>query len=148
MFERLFGAKKEKIEGVNSDKNSVEGVAHFDGTKTEIDLFQDKYGHLQDVFDENKLNQKISNIKERDIRENWKEESMKVSNERNHPKLGEEHSDWKGMEQSSPTDSTIYGKVEDPDLAELMQDEEDKKFIREFYDEEGDYEDEDHKRAA
>jgi hypothetical protein len=136
MFERLFGAKKKKIEGVNSDKNSVEGVAHFDGTKTEEDLLGVDNEYLQDGFDE-----KDAILKKNEGKRNWYWDdvsSAKVSNERNHPKIGEKHSNWKERE---------------PFALDLSEDDEetiDEKHLNalaESYDDEDDFEEE-HREAA
>jgi hypothetical protein len=143
MFEKWFGGKK-KVEGINSDKNSVEGVAHFDGTKTEKDLSQDENEHLQDKFDQNDSAKKVSDLRERDAQNfgtSWRESSMKVSNERNHPKLGEKHSDWK--EKAVFDEPLSKEEISDEHLDALMQQEENTKFVRDnFYPEEYD-EDED-----
>ncbi len=100
MFEKWFGGKK-KVEGINSDKNSVEGVAHFDGTKTEKDLAGDDFN---DVY--KKVEEKES-IEERERRMGLQTKrhsyshlnvAEKVSNERNKEKITELHSDWKEQE--------------------------------------------------
>ncbi|MEZ4114391.1 MAG: hypothetical protein R3B65_03055 [Candidatus Paceibacterota bacterium] len=72
----------------------MEGVAHFDGTKKEEDLFDDRYEGEQAKFDQNELSEKSSRLMEKEIKKssNWKELSTKVSNERTHPKLGDKNS--------------------------------------------------------
>ncbi len=150
MFEKLFGGKN-KREGINSDKSSIKGVAHFDGKKIEKDLFQDEHEHLQDKFDKNDSAEKISDLTKKEISKhstNWKELSTKVSNERTHPKLGEKHSDWK--EKSVFDEPLSKQEMSDEHLDSLMQQEEDKKFARDhFYPEEYDEsEDQDLEKAA
>ncbi|MDQ5883283.1 MAG: hypothetical protein QG654_196, partial [Patescibacteria group bacterium] len=56
--EKFFGGKK-KVEGVNSYKNSVEGVAHVDGSFEEnrFDSVKDA-DSLQDNFKDNKVSER------------------------------------------------------------------------------------------
>ncbi|MDQ5901612.1 MAG: hypothetical protein QG580_327 [Patescibacteria group bacterium] len=130
MFEKWFGGKK-KLEGINSDKNSMQGVAHFDGTKTEKDLLGDENDYLQDEFDKNDSVKKVSDLRQRDAQNfgtNWRESSMKVSNERNHPKLGEKHSDWKEKEPFAldlPEDDKTLNEKHLNAMAERYDDEDD-----------------------
>lgn len=138
MFEKWFGGKK-KVEGINSDKNSVEGVAHFDGTKTEKDLLGDKNDHLQDVFDKNDINSKIKKDKT-----NWyRDESgnTKSLNERKKIKLGEKHSDWKEQE---PFALDLSEEVEDKQTLN----EKHLNAMAERYDDEDDYEGGNFEKAA
>ncbi|MEZ4210918.1 MAG: hypothetical protein R3B39_01310 [Candidatus Paceibacterota bacterium] len=90
MFEKLFGKKLNNIKGKDSIQPSVNGFAHFDGTKKEEDLFDDRYEVEQAKFDK----KRVDELKEKGKR-NWywqDEQNSKVGNERTHPKLGDKKS--------------------------------------------------------
>ncbi len=146
MFEKWFGGKN-KVEGINSDKNSLEDVAHFDGTKTEKDLLQDDH-YSQDAFDVSETRQKKKDLMEKEnVRSstNWKELSTKVQNERNKPKLGDKRSGLQRGESLAEEEKSGQ-EISDENLEALMEHEEDAKFGRDHYYPE-EYEEDDRKAA-
>jgi hypothetical protein len=135
MFEKWFGGKK-KVEGINSDKNSVEGVAHFDGTKTEKE-FKSEADSMQDNFpsiDTRKYQPEVMHRDEyKDVRT-----SRNATNERSKQKITELHSDWKEQEPFA---------LNLPDEDEETIDEKHLNALAESYDDEDDFEEE-HRKAA
>ncbi len=97
MFEKLFGKKKQT-------RPAIEGVAHFDESILEEEKFDDGLDSIQTNFslEDGKKFKKEKISRDWDLDEvshdNIRE---KVSNERKHPKLGEQNSDWKEKESSA-----------------------------------------------
>lgn len=129
MFEGFFGRKKEKynpdgpaISG--AEKMAKIGVAHADEegvvlfgenvrTAEDADSIQDVHtaedaDSIQDDFD------KKDDISKKKIVKNDKDSgNYKVNNERNHPKIGERHSDWKEKGLFNESDMLIKEEIDE-----------------------------------
>lgn len=119
MFEKLFGRKREKIEGKDSDQPSVSGVAHIrEFSEEQMEGGDDLVSELEEKMD------RQSDLEAKEaLKESWEIDATrdentraKVKNERVKPKLGERRSDWK---DNRPVDESV---LDDSDSTEEILD--------------------------
>lgn len=147
MFEKWFKTNNKK-----EIKSSVEGVAHVDEGIFEEEKFDDKLDDIQENFKDNKVSKRnfhAGSRRKEEVGENWSvgvEKYLTKHENSRKPEYKDLHSDWK--EKSVFDEPLSKQEMSDEHLDSLMQQEEDKKSMQEFYADEDDFEEDDYQNAA